>query len=80
MEMKKTILVALSAIVATCLFLAFPGGNALAQDATDIKNGAFFPVVENESLLLFMDGHTKPLKGNNQLTVLQTGSPRPVCP
>jgi prepilin-type processing-associated H-X9-DG protein len=32
------------------------------------------------SVLLFVDGHTKPLKGNNQLTVLQTGSPRPVCP
>ncbi len=32
------------------------------------------------SVLLFVDGHTKPLKGNNQLAVLQTGSPRPVCP
>lgn len=32
------------------------------------------------SVLLFVDGHTKPLKGGDNLTILQTGGPNPVCP
>lgn len=32
------------------------------------------------SVLLFVDGHTKPIKGDAKLTVLQTGGPNPVCP